>query len=89
MKLLLQFMLNVIDLLVNILNISIHSNFSMKRDHNPSRTIVVNNQVMNSIDQRMSKYDFFDLIDKFLLRRLAQKKIDGFFQCGTACIDNK
>ena len=47
----LKFMFDMVDLLVDVLNISVHSNLRVERDHSSSRTVIMDDQIVHTIDQ--------------------------------------
>ena len=50
-QLFLKFMFDMVDLLVDVLDIPIHSNLRVERDHSSSRTIIMDDQIVHPIDQ--------------------------------------
>ena len=76
MELLLKFVLDMVDLFMDILYIPVYIYLGMQRDHHSAWAVIMNDQVVNAMYQRMIQHDFPDLIDEFLFWWLSDEKID-------------
>ena len=88
-ELFLKLMFDMVDLFMDRLDIPLRVNLCMERDHQSAGTVIMYDKVVDIVDQGMGNDDLPDLLDKFLLGRLSQKKVHGFLQSGASRIQDK
>ena len=82
--------LDPVDHFVGRLDIHIVRDFRVDRRHTPVRTVIVNDQIMGSLDAIIFFHKMLDLLVDFRIHRLADQRLQRVFRDPDSCPhDNK